>query len=130
MGTLAIRTHTDLDKMSGFRALEGIALANQEIDGVMDVETVAFLTTKLDPASDEARAYMSAAKGLQATYVGAVPAFYDDPARSIDAIMEFAANNALNVDLHVDEHLNCGSHDVGICGAIRDPVQSGGAGHS
>jgi cytosine deaminase len=105
-GTAAIRTHTDVDPVTGMRAIEGVLAAAADVGGALDVETVAFANAAADPAQPVVRALLAEAVGSGATVLGAVPALYANPAASAIALLDLAATLGVEVDFHLDEHLD------------------------
>jgi len=105
-GTGAIRTHTDVDPVTGLRAIEGVLAAAADVGEALDVETVAFADAAADPAQPGVRALLTEAVGVGATVLGAVPALYAEPVASAIALLELAATLNVDVDFHLDEHLD------------------------
>ena len=89
-GTTGIRTHADIDSHVGLNALQGTLDAKKAVGEKMGIEVVAFASSRLDPASEDGRTMLREAMDRGATLLGAVPALYQDPKRSIDAIIEMA----------------------------------------
>jgi cytosine deaminase len=105
-GTTRLRTHADLDPVSGLAAVHGTLEARDAFTGKLDVEIVAFASAAYDPVQTQATAALCEAYRLGATLLGAVPALYPDPQRSIDALLDLAAELGAAVDVHLDEHLD------------------------
>ncbi|MEX2525070.1 MAG: amidohydrolase family protein [Gammaproteobacteria bacterium] len=105
-GTTGIRTHADVDSLTGMQALQGTLEARERFKERMDIEIVAFASSRLDPAAAEGLSMLKEAIALGADLLGAVPALYPEPGRSIDALLELAISNHLPVDVHLDEHLD------------------------
>ncbi|MEP7300253.1 MAG: amidohydrolase family protein [Caldimonas sp.] len=108
-GTAAIRTHTDVDAVTGMRAIEGVVAAAADMADAIDVEIVAFANAAADPADVGTRGLLAAAVRLGATVIGAVPAMCERPAASAAALLGLALDLDVAVDLHLDEHLDPGS---------------------
>ena len=53
-GVTRIRTHTDVDPVVELRSMEGVLAAKQQMTGRMDVDIVAFSTSRNDLAEPEA----------------------------------------------------------------------------
>jgi cytosine deaminase len=105
-GTTRLRTHADLDPLSGLKAIRGTLAARESFTGRLDVEVVAFASAACDPVRGEAAAALREAHRLGATLLGAVPALYPDPQRSLDALLDLALELEAAVDVHLDEHLD------------------------
>ena len=102
-GTLRVRTHVDVDELIGERGLRGVLAAREALAGRVDLEIVAFATKFADPTTPEGVARLRWAAENGADLLGGVPAFHDDPAASIERILDLAVELGLPVDLHVDE---------------------------
>jgi len=105
-GTTRLRTHADLDPLSGLKAVRGTLEAREAFTGRLEVEVVAFASAACDPVRGEAAAALREAHRLGATLLGAVPALYPDPQRSLDALLDLAVELDAAVDVHLDEHLD------------------------
>lgn len=105
-GVQSIRTHTDVDPLAGLRAIQGLLAAREQVQGKLDVDIIAFATSLLDPAETDAQRLLQQAIKLGANTLGAVPAFYENPEKSIDQLLTLAAANGLTADFHLDEHLD------------------------
>jgi cytosine deaminase len=106
-GTTAIRSHVDVDKNSGLKGLEGIALARADHADVCDIQIVAFPQLGLErPEVGPAKELMREAIAKGADVVGGIPAFeidHEAADRHIEWCMQLAAEHDLDVDMHVDE---------------------------
>lgn len=105
-GTTGIRTHADIDALTGLQALQGTLQARESFRDRMDIEIVAFASSRLDPATEEGGSLVREAVQRGADLLGAAPTLYPDPGRSIDTLLALAAENDLPVDVHLDEHLD------------------------
>ena len=105
-GTTGIRTHADLDGSTRLAAVQGTLDAAAEMAAKMQIEVVAFATQRLDPLAASARSLIAEALAAGASLIGAAPALYAEPKRSIDAVVELAIKHGAALDLHQDEHLN------------------------
>ena len=105
-GTTGIRTHADLDGSTRLAAVQGTLDAAAEMAATMQIEVVAFATQRLDPLAASARSLIAEALAAGASLIGAAPALYAEPKRSIDAVVELAIKHGAALDLHQDEHLN------------------------
>ena len=104
-GTTGIRTHADIDRHTRFNAVQGTLDAKATMAGEMDIEVVAFASSRLDPASADGKSMIRESVARGADLIGASPALYPEPGRSIDAVIELAIEQDVTVDLHQDEHL-------------------------
>ncbi|MEO0998782.1 MAG: hypothetical protein AAFX58_14795, partial [Pseudomonadota bacterium] len=103
--TTRVRTHADVDAGSGLAAVAGTLQAAAEFAPDMEIETVAFAAAGSDPVTVEGRRRLREAVALGAGFLGAAPAFCDDPKATIDAVLDLAGELDVPVDLHLDEHL-------------------------
>lgn len=105
-GVQTLRTHTDVDDLAELSAIQGTLAAMSNFADRLTVEIVAFATSRLDPASAAGSHLLQQAVDLGANLLGAVPAFYPAPQKSIDRLLELTAANGLMADFHLDEHLD------------------------
>ncbi|MFN8221906.1 MAG: amidohydrolase family protein [Gaiellales bacterium] len=105
-GTSRIRTHVDVDHLVDDRALLGVRTARAALAGRLEIELVAFATAWTDPATADGRRRLEDALENGAELLGAVPAFHQDPARSLEALLDLAAATGARIDVHLDEHLD------------------------
>ncbi|WP_460790229.1 amidohydrolase [Nocardioides maradonensis] len=110
VGTTRIRTHTDVDPGAGLSGIEAVARAAKAVDGLIDVEQVAFPQDGVvrRPGTLE---LLEAALDAGATTLGGLdPAGVDgDPVAQVDALFELAARRGAGIDMHL--------HDTGTLGA-------------
>lgn len=104
-GTGWLRSHGDIDSVSGLKLMYPILEAKEKYRGIVDVEFVTFpqLGLVCDPASID---YMRAAMQEGADVVGGMPhaeATLEDAARHIDICFEIAKEFDADIDMHVDE---------------------------
>ncbi len=104
-GTTGIRTHADIDSSTRFEAVQGTLDAAAGMAPEMNIEVVAFATQRLDPSTANGRSLIAEALARGASLIGAAPALYAEPKRSIDAVIELAIEQGVALDLHQDEHL-------------------------
>ena len=105
-GVSSIRTHTDVDSVTGMRAIDGVRAAAADVASSLEVEVVAFASAAADPARRETLALFIKAVRRGASLVGAVPTLCVDPAASLDALLDAALALGVAVDVHLDEHLD------------------------
>lgn len=104
-GTTTIRSHVDVDTVSGLRGLHGVLAAAADHADVCDVEVVAFPQLGLE-REPEGKDLMTQAMREGATVVGGMPhweADHDAAERHIEFCMRLAADRDADVDMHVDE---------------------------
>ena len=104
-GTTGIRTHADMDPHTRFNAVQGTLDAKATMAGKMDIEVVAFASSRLDPAGADGKSMIREALARGADLIGAAPSLYPEPKRAIDAVIDLAIEQDAAVDLHQDEHL-------------------------
>lgn len=105
-GTMRIRTHTDVSATIGMRAIDGVHAAAADMKAFIDVEMVAFASAASDPAGTLGADLLIEAIRRGATVIGAVPAMYEQPWKSVEAVLDLATRLDVAVDLHLDEHLD------------------------
>lgn len=102
-GTLRARCHVDVDDVVEWRSLEAIVSLRGELAGRLDLEVVAFATTRADPAHRDGQWRLREALRRGADLLGGVVWMYPDPQASGRALLDLAAEAAAGLDLHVDE---------------------------
>jgi cytosine deaminase len=105
-GTVAIRSHANVDRELGGRAVEALVRLREESRDRLRLQVVAFLTSsgaRADTAT--ARAMLEAALDAGAEVVGGVPALAPDPPGFLDMLFDVAIRRGCRLDLHVDETL-------------------------
>jgi cytosine deaminase len=104
-GVTRIRTHTDVDPIVELRSMEGILAAKQKMAGRLDVDVIAFATSKNDLADARALERLQRAVAMGADLIGASLNASADPPRALGAVLDLTERTGLPVDLHLDEHL-------------------------
>ena len=121
--TTALRTHADLDGVTRLQAVQGTLDARAAVGDNMDIEVVAFASTRMDPSTANGKVLLREALAAGADLLGAAPAFYPQPTRAIDALVDLAGEYDVAVDVHQDEHLS----PAGVsCEYLADAVISNG----
>ena len=105
-GATRVRTHTDVDPIVELRSMEGLSAARAGLAGRIDVDIIAFSTSRNDLADAGAAARLREAIALQPAYLGASLNSSNDPARALEVLLDLAEKHDLPVDLHLDEHLD------------------------
>ena len=118
-GVARIRTHTDVDPVVEMRSMEGVLVAKQRIGERLDVEVIAFSTSKNDLAEPHALDRLERAVAMGADLIGASLNASADPSRALESLFDLAEQSGLPVDLHLDEHLE---PDHMLAGMVADAV--------
>jgi cytosine/creatinine deaminase len=105
-GTVAIRSHANVDRELGGRAVEALVRLREESRDRIRLQVVAFLTSSgARSETATARAMLEAALDAGAEVVGGVPARAPDPPGFLDMLFDVATRRGCRLDLHVDETL-------------------------
>jgi cytosine deaminase len=107
-GVTRVRTHTDVDPVVELRSMEGVLSARRDVADRLDVEIIAFATSRNDLAQPDGRDRIERAVGLKPDLVGASLNSSAEPKRALDSLLTLAERHGLSVDLHIDEHLEPG----------------------
>lgn len=104
-GTLALRTHVDVDTIGGLKPLSGIVALREKYKHAIDIQIVAFPQEGIvkDPGCDK---LMWQAMEMGADVVGGMPANESSPENSLAHIrlcFDIAQKYDAEVDMHVDE---------------------------
>jgi len=118
-GVTRIRTHTDVDPIVDLRSMQGVLAAKAEVAGRIDVDVIAFSTSRNDLAEPAAVARLVRAIELEPDFLGASLNSSADPGRALDALLDLAEQTGLPVDVHLDEHLE--PHNM-LSRAVTDAV--------
>lgn len=106
-GTVAIRTHANVDLDWGLRAVEALVELRDRLRDRIRVEVVAFITSSgLGIPLDEAARLMAGALDAGADVVGGAPALAAQPLATVEMLFQLAARRSRRLDLHVDESLD------------------------
>jgi cytosine deaminase len=109
-GAVRLRTHVDHSPMDGgLRDRRAVRAAARRMEGVLDVEIVAFASRELDPVERATRDALVTALEDGADLLGAFVALSADPRASLDALLDLAADTGATVDVHLDEHCDAGA---------------------
>ena len=118
-GVTRIRTHTDVDPVVEMRSMEGVLAAKQRMGERLDVEVIAFSTSKNDLAEPHALDRLERAVAMGADLIGASLNASADPSRALESLFDLAEHSGLLVDLHLDEHLE---PEHMLAGMVADAV--------
>jgi cytosine deaminase len=104
-GTLAMRSHVDVDTIGGLKPLEGVKALREKYQHVMDLQLVAFPQEGImkDPGCEE---LMWEAMRQGADVVGGMPANENSPDDSREHVricFDIAEKFDADIDMHVDE---------------------------
>jgi cytosine deaminase len=104
-GTTRMRTHVDVDTISGLKPLKGLVEARRKFRHLMDIQIVAFPQEGIlrDPGTEE---LLYKAMELGADLVGGMPHHerpYSKAKPHIDICFEVAKRFDADIDMHVDE---------------------------
>jgi cytosine/creatinine deaminase len=105
-GTVAIRSHTNIESQSGVRGIEAMVETRERCRERMTLQVVAHLTSDAPRKLDAARQWLAAAIAAGADVIGGVPQYADEPLAFLDLLFEFAERSGLPLDMHIDEHLD------------------------
>jgi cytosine deaminase len=118
-GSTRIRTHTDVDPIVELRSMEGVLGAKQAMAGKIDVDIIAFSTSKNDLADGSSVSRLQDAVGMGPGLIGASLNSSADPPRALEALLDLAEQSSLPVDIHLDEHLE--PHQM-LAGTVADAI--------
>ncbi|MFL6797731.1 MAG: amidohydrolase family protein [Xanthobacteraceae bacterium] len=104
-GVTRIRNHTDVDDVVEQRSMQGVLAAKEQMAGKLDVEVVAFSTSRNDLSQPQAVARLKDAVALGANLIGASLNSSAEPTRALAALFDLAEATGLPLDIHLDEHL-------------------------
>jgi cytosine deaminase len=105
-GTVAIRSHTNIDPQSGVRGIEAMVALRQRCVDRMRIQVVAHVTSDATSRLPESEAWLRATIELGIDAIGGVPAFSDQPIAFMKLLFEMAQRSGLPLDMHIDEHLD------------------------
>ena len=105
-GTVAIRTHANVDPECVLRGVEALVSLRERSRSRMRIQVVAFLTGGGTRAGAPSREWLEEAMRLGADVVGANPNHADRPLEILDLVFDIAERHGKPIDLHLDEHLD------------------------
>jgi cytosine deaminase len=106
LGTVAIRSHTNIETESDIRGIEALIELRQRYRDRLALQVVAHLTSDAPRKLETCRHWLEAAIGAGADIIGGVPQYADEPLAFLDLLFEFAERSGLPLDMHIDEHLD------------------------
>jgi cytosine deaminase len=107
-GTVAIRSHTNIESQTGLRGLEAMIELRERCRERITLQVVAHLTTDAPRMLDASRRWLADAIAAGTDAIGGVPQYADQPLAFLDLLFEFAERSGLPLDMHIDEHLDRG----------------------
>jgi len=107
-GTVAIRSHTNIETESDIRGIEALIELRQRCHDRLTLQVVAHLTSDAPRKLEAARHWLEAAITEGADIIGGVPQYAVEPLPFLDLLFEFAERSGRPLDMHIDEHLDSG----------------------
>jgi cytosine deaminase len=105
-GTVAIRSHTNIDPQSELRGLEAMIAVRERAADLMRIQVVAHVTSNATSMFAESKEWLRGAVSLGVDVIGGVPAYSDRPTEFMKLLFETADRSGLPLDMHIDEHLD------------------------
>lgn len=114
-GTVLIRSHVDVDPDNGLSAVEGVLEAAASLDGLIEVEVVAFPQSGMLSRPGTAELMEAAVRNGASLVGGLDPAGFDgDAVTHLDTIFGIAERNDCGIDLHLHDRGSLGRWEVGL----------------
>jgi cytosine deaminase len=107
-GTVAIRSHTNIDPQSGVRGVEAMVALREACSSRMRIQIVGHITSGATSMLPESEAWLRQAIDLGIDAIGGVPAFSSEPRALLKLLFDCADRSGLPLDMHIDEHLDAG----------------------
>jgi cytosine deaminase len=104
-GTVAIRTHVNIDTECRLRNIEALLDVRERWRDRVQLQIVAFLTSG-GPNAPEAADWLATALDAGVDVIGGTPNRASDPERFLDMLFDAAVRSGRPIDLHLDEHLD------------------------
>jgi cytosine deaminase len=111
-GVTAIRTHADVGRSIGLRAVEALLRIRNELRDLLDIQVVALAYPLTGTEGAENRARLREALAMGVDVVGGGPHADEDPPRVVEICLEVATEFGRSVDLHADENMRPSSCDL------------------
>jgi cytosine/creatinine deaminase len=111
-GATAVRTHADVGRGIGLRAVEALLRVRDELRPLVDIQVVALAYPLTGDEWKDNRSLLREALTLGADVVGGAPHVDPDPAGQVEICLTMAAEFGRPVDLHADENLRRSSVDL------------------
>jgi cytosine/creatinine deaminase len=132
-GTVAIRSHTNIDPQTGVRGVEAMVALREECAGHMRIQVVGHVTSGATSMLPESEAWLGQAIELGIDAIGGVPSFSSEPIALLKLLFDCAERSGLPLDMHIDEHLDAGRAMFGEIARMTKAYGMAGrvvAGHS
>ncbi len=107
-GTVAIRSHTNIDPQTGVRGVEAMVELRAQCAAFMHIQIVGHVTSGATSMLPESDAWLREAIDLGIDAIGGVPAFSSEPVALLKLLFDSAERRGLPLDMHIDEHLDAG----------------------
>jgi len=107
-GTVAIRSHTNIDPQTGVRGVEAMVALREQCASRMRIQIVGHITSGATSMLPESEAWLRQAVDLGIDAIGGVPAFSSEPIALLKLLFDTAQRSGLPLDMHIDEHLDAG----------------------
>ena len=104
-GVTRVRTHTDVDSVVGMKSMDGVLAAKSAMEGRVDVDVIAFSTSRNDLPHRDAVSRLKDAIDRKPDFLGLSINSAADPKRALEVLLDLSEASGLPVDLHIDEHL-------------------------
>jgi cytosine/creatinine deaminase len=105
-GTVAIRSHTNIDPQTGVRGIEAMVELRAQCAAFMRIQIVGHVTSGATSMLPESDAWLRQAIDLGIDAIGGVPAFSSEPVALLKLLFDSAERSGLPLDMHIDEHLD------------------------
>jgi cytosine deaminase len=107
-GTVAIRSHTNIDPQTGVRGVEAMVELRAQCASFMRIQVVGHVTSGATSMLPESDSWLREAIDLGIDAIGGVPAFSSEPVALLKLLFDRAERSGLPLDMHIDEHLDAG----------------------
>ncbi len=132
-GTIAIRSHVNLDPSWGLRGVEALVDVRERLRHRVRLQVAALVSSGETPiTTDLARDLLEAALDAGVDVIGGAPAFAAEPIEYLKMLFQAAARHDRMLDLHIDETLDPASRHLGHVAGLTRAFGMGGrvvAGH-
>ena len=105
-GTVAIRSHTNIDPQTGVRGVEAMVTLRERCADRMRIQVVGHVTSQATSMLRESEAWLREAIDLGIDAIGGVPSFSSEPVTFLKLLFDAAQRSGLPIDMHIDEHLD------------------------